>query len=309
MIVLRVLGDVVGVDVRDELAAPLRLARGEERVGRVIVEERRVVDGVQVGQPFLPVVGVALVGDVLPCAGAHRERARADGVLDHLRGRVLERRPDVLGHDRGLSGDLVEVRHRRLVEGEGDLVVALLDDALDDLPVRLQVGLRVLLQQREAEHDIGGGERLPVRPFHARPDGERQRLVVRAPLVVAREPGRLLVVQEVVVDERLVQDAEGLAVHRAVVRIEVALPQRTALVVDRQHAPDCLLGVVVVARRTTSAGARQQRERRQGADEKVASSHSFPPECPIIPRVRDVQPRSACLHTAAFCACRAVLWP
>ena len=163
----------------------------------------------------------------------------------------------------------------------------------------------MLLQQREAEHDIGGGERLPVRPFHARADGERQRLVVRAPLVVAREPGRLLVVQEVVVDERLVQGAEGLAVHRAVVRIEVALPQRTALVVDRQHAPDCLLGVVVVARRTTSAGARQQRERRQGADEKVASSHSFPPECPIIPRARDVQLRSACPHTAAFCACRA----
>src|SRR5207249_7933685 len=102
-------------------------------------------DGLQAGKSRLPVIRVAGERDVLPGALAHRDRARPDPVLDDLAHRVFERRPDVLPHYRRLPGDLIEVRNRRLLEGHDDLAATVLRDAVQDLPHRLQVELRMLL--------------------------------------------------------------------------------------------------------------------------------------------------------------------
>src|SRR5213593_4281632 len=66
MVVSFVLGHVVLVDVGDELAAPLRLPAGEVRIRRVVVEEGRVVDLIEVRLSGLPVTGVADVRKALP---------------------------------------------------------------------------------------------------------------------------------------------------------------------------------------------------------------------------------------------------
>ena len=114
VVVVRALGQVELLDVRDELAAPLRLAVGQVGVGRVVGEERRVVDRADLRQARLPVVRVGRVLDVLRGAGAaaRREGAGADRVLVGVGHRVRDLRPDLLVHDPDLVGDVVEVRHR-----------------------------------------------------------------------------------------------------------------------------------------------------------------------------------------------------
>ena len=70
VVVVRALRQVELLDVRDELAAPLRLTAGQVGVGRVVGQERRVVDRADLRQARLPVVRVGRVLDVLRGAGA-----------------------------------------------------------------------------------------------------------------------------------------------------------------------------------------------------------------------------------------------
>ena len=151
------------------------------------------------------------------------------------RHRVLDRLPDVLGHDRRLPGDVVEVGHRGGLELEADLV-AVAGHALEHGPHGLEVRRRVLLHELEGEEDVRRGERLAVRPLHARPHRDCQLLVVVRPGVLLGQPrGRLTALQRVDEDERLVDRAERPVDQARVEGVVPARPGRSLLVRDRDR--------------------------------------------------------------------------
>ena len=79
------------VDVRDELASPLRLAARQLLVRRIVRRERRVVDRVDRRLPGLPVARILLVLDHLRRARAHGVRAGPGRVIVLVGGGVLDR--------------------------------------------------------------------------------------------------------------------------------------------------------------------------------------------------------------------------
>ena len=189
--VRRILGDVERLDVRDVLAAPLRLALREEQVGRRVAEERRIVDlldrGHRMAGRALPVVRVVQVLDVLRRAARHQVRAGADGVGVRVGVELalIQSGPDVLRHDRRLVGDEVEVRLRRRVEGEDHLVSLeghVRERTAIRAPQRVEVDRLVALHRVERVGDVGRAERLAVAPGRAAADRERERLEAVRPL-------------------------------------------------------------------------------------------------------------------------------
>ena len=187
------------------------------------------------GSPGLPVVRVGGVGDVGGGAGVHLVGAGADRVGVGVGDRVGDLRPDGLGHDRHLVGDVVEPRHGGGAEVHRDLVGAGRGDAGQDRPDAGEVEGRVLLEQVERVRHVVGGQRGAVAELDARADCERERLVPRAPAVGGREHGRdLAVLQRVDVVERLVDEPDRQQRVGAVERAEVAGPEGAVLVRDRQ---------------------------------------------------------------------------
>ena len=260
MVVGLVLGHVVLVDVGDELAAPLRLPAGEVRIRRVVVEEGRVVDLVEVGLSRLPVASITDIRDVLRSAIAHGEWPGADRFRIVFTDRITDLRPDVFRDDRLLPGDVIKVRHGRRLKRHHDLVRPLLLDVRKDGPERLQIQGTVRLDQVEGIDDVLGRERLAVAPLDAGTDGEGQRLVVRAPFVGAGQQRRLLAIQQIDVDQRLIDRAEGQKVDIAIERVEPAGPQRPALVVDGERPALGRRGFR--CRRIAARANQQQREKR-----------------------------------------------
>ena len=238
VVVVRALGRVERLDARDELAAPLRLAGGQVRVGRVVGGERRVQHLGDLRLARLPVVRVGDVGDVLRAARLDDERAGRHRVGVGVADRVGDLRPDVLGDDRGLVRDVVEVRHGRGLERHRDLVAALLGDAGQHRPDGVEVEAGVLLHQVEGERHVRRGHRRAVGPLDPVTDGECEGLVVVAPRPGRRQPrGGLAALQGVDERQRLVHLAHGDALGevRRVERVEAAGPQRALLVGDRQR--------------------------------------------------------------------------
>ena len=289
IVVVGALRRVVRLDVRDELAAPLRLPARELLVRRVVRGERRVEDRVELGQTLLPVARVLLVLDHLRRARAHLERARSDGMGVLVGDRILDLRPDVFRHDRRLRGDVVEVRHRGRLEPEDDLV-ALFGDALQDRPVCIQVEGGIRLEQLVREDHVVGAERLAVRPLHARADRERQRLVSVAPLVARREPVRGRTALEAVHEHQLfVHGPEREGVDVPVERTESARPCRSLLVRDRHGG-----GTGRAARGLPSRGAEAGPNSRADDDERREHQHS--PHDRLLPgRLRRPRARSLLL--------------
>src|SRR4029453_18045244 len=86
------------------------------------------------------------------------------------------------------------------------------------LPHRPVLGARVLLRL-ERELHVRGGERLPVTPFDALP--HRDHVIPAYPLPAAREPGNEPVLERVVAEERLVDEADDARVVVRLERVEV----------------------------------------------------------------------------------------
>jgi len=255
VVVVRALGRVERLDARDVLAAPLRAAVGQVVVGRVVAGVGRVLDRLDLRHPRLPVRRVRLVGDVLRGALAHRVRAGADRGLDRVGDRVGHLREDVLGHDRRLVRDVVEVRHGHGLEVHRDRVAAR-GDAGQHRPRAGQVQGGVLLRQVEGVGHVVGRHRRAVAPLDPGADGERERLVAGAPFVRGGEHRRgLALLQRVHVDERLVHEAVRQHGEGGVERIETAAPELAGLVGDGQRAVGRGLGGVAVARAGTRGGA------------------------------------------------------
>src|SRR5207237_10524143 len=116
------------IDVWNGLATPLRLPGGEVLVRRIVVGKGRVIDLVKVGQPRLPVVGVARIRDLLGGATSlrDRERSAADGHRVALCDRVLDLGPYMLRHDWLLVSEIIKGRNRGRLEGHRNLVGPLL---------------------------------------------------------------------------------------------------------------------------------------------------------------------------------------
>jgi hypothetical protein len=238
-VVARALAQVEALDARDELAAPLGLAAGQVGVGRVVGQERGVVDYADLRLARLPVLGVGHVLDVLrgAVAAAGGEGAGADRVLVRVGDRVRDLGPDLLVHDADLVGDVVEVRHRGRLEGHHDLVRAGHHDAGQHRPDGVDVQGGVLLHQVERVGDVRGGHRVTVGELHAAPDGEGDHLVAVAPGVAAGQPRRgRVVLQGVDEHQRLVDGPERKRDIAQVERVEVAGPGAAALVVDGERA-------------------------------------------------------------------------
>ena len=249
---VRALGGVERLDARDVLATPLRAPVGQVVVGRVVAGVGRVLDRLDLRQARLPVVRVGLVGDVLRGALAHRVRAGADRGLDRVRDRVGYLREDVLGHDRHLVRDVVEVRHGHLAEVHRDRV-ARRGDAGQHRPRPGQVQGAVLFRQVEGVGHVVGRHRRAVAPLDPGADRERERLVSGAPLIRGGEHRRgLALLQRVHVDERLVHEAVRQHREGGVERIETAAPELPGLVGDGQRA--VARGLVAAARAWTRAG-------------------------------------------------------
>src|SRR5207245_5074571 len=178
----------------DGLSAALRLASRQVLVSGIVVGEGRVIDLVEIGQTRLPVVRVSGVRDVLRGAAAlrHQERPGADGNRIVFADGVLDLGPDVLRNDWLLAGDVVKGWRRRRLEGHDHLVGSLLADSGEHRPDRLEVEGAVRLDQVERIEDVIRREWLAVAPLDTRPDGEGQRLIIRAPLVGAGLYGRFL---------------------------------------------------------------------------------------------------------------------
>ena len=130
--------------------------------------------------------------------------------------------------------------------------VAHLLDRDDVRPLAIQaddVHALVLLAGREAVDDIGGGQRLAVRPLDVRLDLQRQHLVAVAPLPALGQPGvDLASTGDGRDDERLVHGAlhEAAVQHRARIRVEAA---RERGITRARHdetrvRPGCRLGLL-----------------------------------------------------------------
>ena len=198
----------------------------------------------------LPVVRVAQVLDVVLRAVRHQVRPGAHGgrvrVAVEL-GLVL-RTPYVLGNDRRLIGDVIEVRLRRRVEREHNLVRALERNVREwsavHRPESIEIECRVGLQRVEGVKNIVRGEWRAIAPGHAAPNGEGQLREAAVPGEPGGEPGRDLRgavgvgLQDVHELEGLVDEADGRDVHRRVERIELTGPGAAALVVDEELATD-----------------------------------------------------------------------
>ena len=184
----------------------------------------------------LPVVRVAQVLDVVLGAVGHRYGPVPDrcGVGERVELGLVLRRPEVLGDDRHLVGDVVEVRLGRPGEREDDLVGALHGHVRQRAAVRLPQGVhverRVSLEGVERVEDVGRAERLAVAPLDAAADGEGQGRVVGVPGGCPREPRghdvRAVGVRLERVDEleRLVDEADRRAADGRVERVELAGP-------------------------------------------------------------------------------------
>ena len=147
----------------------------------------------------------------------------------------------MLGNDRRLVGDEVEIRLGWRVEREHDLIRALDGDARQRsairLPDRVDVDRLVGLHRVEGVGDVRRAERLAVAPLHAVADRECERLEVARPLRGGREPGRGRTAdgcEDVHELQRLVHEPDRRQRDGRIERVEVACPRRTALVVDHQ---------------------------------------------------------------------------
>jgi hypothetical protein len=191
--VLRVLVDECALHVRDERLRPVGVAVREG--GR----ERRVVvvgDVIQRrhGEVAAPVVVAGLERDRLRAERVERVRAGADRLGVGLRGRVIDRAPDVLGHHGGVE-HLRLLHELRLTEGEDDVVP--LHDDVGELQVA-GVERGGVADEVEAEDDVVGGELLAVVPGHVRAWGDRELRVVVVPFNRLGQPrGGLVVAHEV----------------------------------------------------------------------------------------------------------------
>ena len=190
--VLLVLRRVRLVDVRHEVVRPVDLPALDEGERGVVRRGLHVLEARDLRQALLPVVRV-LVEDVVLRGEArdHVVRSRAH------RPRVVEGRdvadlgPHVSRHDeQPVHRGCDELRVGRL-QLDDDLVGASRLDG-DDLVAGSgqadPVHELVLASGQEAVDDVGRGELLAVRPFHASSEVQREGLVAVAPFPASGEP-------------------------------------------------------------------------------------------------------------------------
>ena len=277
--------------VDDQVRADAALAHGAQRLGRVVLDvlqerhrdvgreghvelaggegqhARRPVghdgelDGVEIGQALLPVVGVLHQLDALvhPELG-ELERAGADRLAPHLVDR------HVAGIDRRVArGEQRQQRGLRRLEMERRHGVAVGGDLLDiGPPRRARIAPELALaaqQQVEGAGDVLGAERLAVVPAHALAHGEGQPGVAVLPLPLRGQVGhdrleavlrRVLIEHHEVVVERHERHGDG---HRRLLVDRGA--GRRVHVLDAEHAAGFLRG-------RGTAEAQRRREDEQG---------------------------------------------
>ena len=176
--------------------------------------------------------------------------------------------PDVLGDDRRLVGDVIEVRLRRRVEREDDLVGALEGDVGQRTAVSRPQGVEIErgvgLECIERVEDVVRAEWAAVAPLHAASDRHGQGREAVAPRRTRGQPrshlgGAVRIgLQDVDELERLVHESNRRDVHRRVERVELAGPGAPALVVDEQLAAH-LAGVCPCRRWSASRRSRRRR--------------------------------------------------
>ena len=183
-----------------------------------------------------------------------------------------------------LVGDVVEVRLRRSVEREDDLVGALKRDVGERTAVSRPQGVEVErgvgLECIKGVDHIVGAEWAAVAPLHAAADGHGQGCESVAPTRTGGQPwchlGSAVGVglQDVDELERLVDEPDRRDVHRWIERVELAGPGAPALVVDEQLASH-LAGVARVAAAGCRRGAtgRGQHSRHDHQGDRLEASH------------------------------------
>ena len=200
---------------------------------------------------------------------------------------LVELGPDVLGNDRRHVRDVIEVRLRRGIEREHDLIGALADHARErtsvGLPQRVEVDRLVVRHRVERVGDVRRAERLAVAPLDALADREGEGLEAVRPLRRGGQQRRDRLrpgLEDVDELERLVDEPVGGQVDGRVERVEVAGPGGPAFIID-----DELAGGrgrrgrrLRRLRRRAEAGKRQadRRQHRQQND-PLEAPHPHPP--------------------------------
>ena len=243
VVVVRVEGVVVRLvdrlvrllDVLHEVVRPVDLSALDLRDAGVVRRGPHVLEARDLRQALLPVVRV-LAQDVVLSREARDlvVRTGADGIRVRERRGILDARPDVLRHDE----DAVERRRDELrvgrLELDHDRMCTLGADRRDvvvgageaDAVHRL-----VLPAGCQAVGDVGGRQRLAVRPLGVRRNVQGEGLVAVRPLPAARQPGDRPGPTGRNHDQRLVHRAlhERVARERAAgVRVEVLGERRIA---------------------------------------------------------------------------------